>query len=108
MTEPNPIKGRNKRFQTYLHGAVEHFKRGEDDPGMKDFLSSMEELETLVMLDQNSENPKIDFDRLLPMVRGLYFYMQNQDITGITALLEHTLIPLSQEWFEAREDGEPD
>ncbi|HHV31512.1 hypothetical protein [Caproiciproducens sp. LBM24188] len=104
MTEPNLIKKRNARFQKYLHDAVEHFRRGEDDPGMKEFLSSMEELETLVMLDQNSEDPRIDFDQLLPMVRGLYFYMQNQDITGITDLLEYTLIPLSQEWFEGRED----
>lgn len=72
---------------------------------MENFLSSIEELEKLITLDQDSDEPKIDLDRLLPAMRGLYFYMRNQDITGIADLLEYTVYPLSQEWFEEQEES---
>ena len=102
-TEPVLLKTEIKHLQAFLQAAVGHFQIGEDAAGMKDFLSAMEELKRLVEISRNSQ-PQIDLNLLLPSVRRLYFYMKNQDITGITDLLNDTVYPLTEKWIKGRDD----
>lgn len=83
-------------FQT----AAEQFRKCEDAAGLEVLLTAAAELENLVVADQNSPRPRIDLDRLLPAVRQLYFYMQNQDITGLADFLEDTICPMTKEWLK--------
>lgn len=83
-------------FQT----AAERFRKGEDAAGLECFLTATAELESLVEADQILPRPRIGLDRLLPAVRQLHFYMQNQDITGIADFLEDTICPMTQEWLQ--------
>gem|GEM_PF-1179570 len=103
-TELTLLKTEIERLQEFLQATVGHFRIGEDAAGMEDFLSTMEELERAVETNRNSRQPRIDLNQLLPAVRGLYFYMRNQDITGITDLLEYTVFPLTKEWLKGRDD----
>ena len=100
MTKLLLLKERNKQLQKFLSASIAHFRNGEDTDGIEGFLSGMEELERVVEIDQDSQQPKIDMNQLLPLVRELYFYIQNQDITGITDLLEYTVYPLTEEWLK--------
>jgi hypothetical protein len=99
-TEPDLLRAEYQRLQEFLLSAIGHFRRGEDAAGLENFLYALDKLEYVVEADQNTSQPGIDLDRLLPAVRGLYFYMRNQDITGIADLLEDTVYPLTQEWLE--------
>jgi hypothetical protein len=99
-TEQTLIRNENNRLQELLQTAVGHFRSGEDTAGLDSFLSAMEELDVVIEADRKSRQPQINLDQLLPAVRGLYFYMQNQDITGITDLLEYTVYPLTKEWLK--------
>lgn len=99
MTEPTLLREKNERLPKFLHAAIGHFRNGDDIEGMEDFLSAVEELERVVEADQKSARPKIVLEQLLPAVRGLYFYMQNQDIAGIADLLEFTVCPLAEKWL---------
>jgi hypothetical protein len=102
--EPTLHKGRKEPLQEFLRTAIGHFRNGEDATGMEDFLSGMDELKRMVENDWNSQRPNIDMNQLLPATRKLYFFIQNQDITGIADLLEDTLVPLTKEWPERRDD----
>lgn len=99
-TQPALLNRRIRHFLAFLHLAVGYFRIGEDAEGMENFLSAMEELELVVKTDRNSPHPEIDLNLLLPSVRGLYFYMQNQDIAGIADLLEDAVAPLAEEWLK--------
>lgn len=99
-----PIDEEIKRLQEFLRAAVGAFRDGEDSAGMENFLGAVETLEQAVKTDQNSPRPLISLNKLLPAVRGLYFYMKNQDITGITDLLEDTVYPLTEEWLKGCDD----
>ena len=103
-TEPVLLNTEIKRLQALLRVAVSHFQIGEDAAGIKNLLSAMEELERLVEISQNSWQPQIDLNLLLPSVRRLYFYMKNQDITGITDLLNDTVYPLTEKWIKGCDD----
>jgi len=103
-TEPVLLKTEIKHLQALLRAAVSHFQTGEDAAGIKNLSSAMEELERLVEISQNSWQPQIDLNLLLPSVRRLYFYMKNQDITGITDLLNDTVYPLTEKWIKGRDD----
>ena len=100
MTDLLLLKEENEHLQKFLRTAIGHFRNGEDANGIEDFLNGVEELERVVEIDQDSQQPKIDMNQLLPLVRELYFYIQNQDITGITDLLEYTVYPLTEEWLK--------
>jgi len=89
-----------EHLQDFLHAAIGHFRDGEDAAGMEDFLHAVEELERVVEADWNAWQPQIDLIQLLPALRELHFYMQNQDIDGISDLLEYTIFPLTKEWLK--------
>ncbi|MVB09689.1 hypothetical protein CAFE_03540 [Caprobacter fermentans] len=97
-TDPMQPKPEKKRLLKFLEAAVGHFRVGEDNEGMDSFLNAMEELEHAVETDRLSREPQIDLNRLLLPLQRLYLSMRNRDITGLTDLLEDTLIPLTNEW----------
>nr|WP_319488716.1 hypothetical protein [uncultured Caproiciproducens sp.] len=103
-TELTPLKTEIERLQEFLQATVGHFRIGEDAAGMENYLSTMQELERTVETDRNSRQPRIDLNKLLPVVRKLYFFVKNQDITGITDLLEYTVFPLTKEWLKGCDD----
>ncbi|WP_283610658.1 hypothetical protein [Faecalispora anaeroviscerum] len=103
MMEQTPFQKKNELLQELLRAAIEHFRNGEDILGMESFLRGIDELERVVEIDQNSQQPKIEMKQLLPAMRELYFYVQNQDLTGIADLLEDTVFPLISHGFERRD-----
>ncbi|MEA5038657.1 MAG: hypothetical protein VB086_02345 [Clostridiaceae bacterium] len=95
---------REGRIYGVLQTAAEQFRIGEDAAGIKNLLTAAAKLETVIEADQRSQRPRIDLERLLPALKTLLFYMQNQDIAGITDLLEDVLLPLSEGWAKG-DDG---
>lgn len=102
MTEQTLFIMKSKRLRDLMQTTVEQFQKGEDAAGLESLISAAEELENAVENDQKLQRPQIDLSRLLPAVRRLYFYIQNQDITSIVDLLEDTFCPLTEEWLEGR------
>lgn len=100
MAEPTPLRAQSKRLRNFLQTAVAQFQIGDDAAGIENLLAAAAELENLVEADRNSQRPQIDLRRLLPAVRKLHFYIQNQDIAGISDLLEDTFCPLTEEWLK--------
>ncbi|MCI1965847.1 MAG: hypothetical protein LKJ17_06925 [Oscillospiraceae bacterium] len=98
--EPTRLQVLISRLQQYVDSAVRNFRSGDDTQGMRYFLSAVEGLELVIREDRNSQQPKIDLNELLPSVRRLYFYMRNQDIVGITDLLEDTVMPMTARWLK--------
>lgn len=97
---PAVLKNEQEFLQQSLKAAVDHFKIGEDAAGLDSFLSAVKGLELAVEADRNSRQPRIDLNQLLPAMRELSISVRNQDITGITDLLERALYPLTEEWFK--------
>ncbi len=91
---------RSSRLLDSLHSAIEHFRNGEDHSGLNSFLTSVDDLEIMLDTYQCLGKPKIELEKLFPAVQKLYLCMQNQDIIGITDLLEFTLYPLAESWLE--------
>lgn len=89
-----------KNLQECLQAAINNFHVGEDEDGMKSFLSFLEKLECMVEIDWKKPQPQIDLDQLLPVLKKLRFSIKNQDITGITDLLEGTTAPLIQKMLK--------
>ena len=104
MENPASLRAQSKRLLNFLQTAVEKFRNGEDAPGIDSLQTAVAELENLVEIDQSSQRPQVDMSRLLPAVKRLYFYIQNQDITGIADLLEDVFYPLTEELFKGCED----
>lgn len=90
----------SESLRSILQTASTQLRNGEDAEGIEGLLSAVSELEKLVDNDQNSLKPRIDLDRLLPAVKRLYFYIQNQDIAGIADLLEDVFYPMAGEWMK--------
>jgi hypothetical protein len=99
-TERFLLETQGKRFLNLLQTAAGQFRSGEDAEGIDNMLTAAAELETLVETDQSSRQSQIALSRLLPAMRKLYFYIQNQDITGIADFLEDTFCPLTEEWLK--------
>lgn len=80
-----------------LREAVSKFRSGEDAAGIESLFSAMKELENAVEAEKNSLRFQIAVARLLPVMRKLRVYLQNQDIAGIADLLEDALCPAVEE-----------
>lgn len=90
----------NHRFQKSLCASIGLFRNGEHALGMDEFLRSVDDLENVVLLDRCSGKPKIIMKQLIPELQKIYYYMQNQDIVGLTDELEYIVYPMSGEWYE--------
>ena len=99
-TEQTIFAAQSESLCGFLQTASARLRNGEDAEGIEDLLSAMSELEKLVESDQSSLQPQIDMNRLLPAVSTLCFYIKNQDIAGITDLLEDVFFPMAGEWMK--------
>ena len=99
-TEQAMFTALGESLRGFLRTASVQLRRGEDGKGIEDLLSAVSELEKLVENDQNSLQPRIDIQRLLPALRTLCFYIKNKDIAGISDLLEDVLYPMAGKWMK--------
>lgn len=97
QVEHSPLKSNEQNLEFFLQPAVGYFRVGKDCEGIECLSDFLDKFEYLVESDCISQQPKIDLSQLLPILRKLDFYMKNQDITGMTDLLEDSVIPLAQE-----------
>lgn len=104
MAEPALLNAQITHLRDFFYTAFTQFQNSEDSAGIETLLTAATQLENLVETDRNLQQPQINLNRLLPDLRKLYFYIQNQDITGITDLLEYTFYPLTQKWLEGSGD----
>ena len=97
-TQPSKLAMQSERLRSFLQKASMQLRCGEDGEGIESLLSAVSELEKLVEDDQNSLQPQIDLNQLLPAMRTLYCYIKNMDIAGMADLLEDTFCPLTEQW----------
>lgn len=98
--EPAMFIVHSERLRDYLQTASTQLRRGEDAEGIEDLFSALLELEKIVEGDQNSLQPQIELKQLLIVLKTLDSYITNQDITGISDLMEDALYPMACEWMK--------
>lgn len=96
-SDQNLLRVRSKCLLYLLQTADGQFQNGDDAIGIENLLAAIAELEKITETDHNSQQPQIDLSRLLPDMRRLHFYIQNQDITGITDFIEYAFCPMTEE-----------
>ncbi|MFA5676362.1 MAG: hypothetical protein WDA65_07540 [Christensenellales bacterium] len=99
-TETKPAVPESERLRGFLQSASAQLYEGEDKKGIENLLAAVSELEKLVESDQGSPQPRIDLDRLLPLMKTLRDCIKNQDIAGIADLLEDKFYPMAAEWMK--------
>jgi hypothetical protein len=92
------FKKRINRFENALLSAIEHFRKGEDHLGLDNFLNMVDDLEIIIDLHPYCEELKEKIDILVLVFQTLYLCIQNQDVVGLTDILEFKLYPLTKEW----------
>ena len=97
MEETIHIARISKRFNSSLLSSIEHFRKGNDHDGLVSFLNSINDLEILLETNMYLEKPVIELHRIIPIMKDILIHMQNQDITGITDILEFELYPLAKD-----------
>ena len=105
LKEKDLFRNNCMRLKDMLRASVESFQNGEDLGGIEILLSAVDALESIVETDNNLQNPRIELRSLLPALRELYFFIQNQDISGIVDFLQDTLSPIIEAWIKGC-DGE--
>jgi hypothetical protein len=95
----------NTRYQNTLNASIALFREGKDHAGLDALLHSLEDLESLLDTYQCTGEACLAIDKILPVYRKLLEYMRNQDITGMTDLLEFKIYPLSMEQIERCDEG---
>lgn len=78
-----------------LYAAIRHFRSGEDAAGMEELLNAVDELESAAEAEQGFQ--QFQLHQLLPALRELNQFMQNQDIAGMTDWLEYTAVPMTED-----------
>ena len=86
--------------------AIDDFRSGNDRQGLDEFLAAMEDLEMILDMDRYSGTAAFEMHRIQPILEELSALVKNQDIVGITDLLELALYPLAKEMAE--DDGNDD
>ena len=104
MNEEMRLHKINTRYRNTLNASVAFFREGRDHPGLDEFSHCVEDLEILLDIYQCTGKACFEIDKILPVYRKLLECMRNQDITGMTDLLEYQLYPLAME--QAGRSGE--
>lgn len=100
MDELTLFKKRINRFQNSLQRTIELFRKGEDHPGLDSFLSMIDDMEILLEFYPHYEGLQERIESLLTAFQKICLCMQNQDVVGMTDLLEFKLSPLTKEWLK--------
>ena len=95
MTEETRANKINTRYRDAVNASVTLFREGKDHAGLDALLHSVQDLETMIEGYQYTGQTCLPVDTILPVYRKLLECMRNQDITGMTDLLEYELCPLT-------------
>ena len=93
-----------RRLSRTLLSSVEYFRHGDDSAGLDDFICAVTDLEDLLTLYQCAGEPVVRLDSLLTALSAVHACILNQDITGLTDVLEFSVYPHIDEWT-GRFDG---
>lgn len=93
MTALTPLNKTCIRFRNSLLTSIRHFRQGEDNPGLDCFLNCIDDLKSLIELQVYHGEPNIDLKQIVQIFQRMYICMQNQDIIGLTDVLEYSLYP---------------
>lgn len=98
MMATQVLKETSRRLHKTLKSCVSLFREGEDNSGLDALVSSVEDIERILDILECTEETAFETQGMLHACRKLLEYMQNRDVTGMTDLLEFTIIPLSETW----------
>ncbi len=104
MKELTRLYEKNSRFQNSLCSSIECFRNCEDNPGLDNFLNSIDDLESIMDYCQCMGKPEVEIKKMLRYFQKLYIMMQNQDSIGMTDILEFEIYPLSKEWVKGSDE----
>lgn len=85
------------RFHSSLLSTIEDFRMGNDHQGLDGFISMMDDLENILETNRCLGAEELKFDTVLPILQELSKRIKNQDIVGMTDLLEFKLYPIAKE-----------
>ncbi len=94
-----------RRLSRALLSSVEHFRHGDDSAGLDDFISAVNDLEDLLTIYQCAGESAIRLDSLLAALGEVQTCILNQDITGLTDVLEFSVYPHIDEWTGRYDDA---
>lgn len=100
MKVTTPFKKKSERLRRSLLYSIENFRKCNDNTGLDNFLNSIYDLENLLEYQQYSGELRIKIDKILPVSKSLCQHIKNQNIMGITDVLEFELYPLVEELIE--------
>ena len=97
MNELIQFMKNSKRFNSSLLSSIEDFRKGNDHDGLENFLNSIDDLESLLEINIYLEKPAIKLHRIISIIEDILMHMQNQDVIGMTDILEFELYPLAKD-----------
>lgn len=92
------LRETNCRLQNTLRSCVSLFREGKDNLGLDALVGSVEDLECILDILQCTGETDFEPGGTLHACRRLLDCMKNRDVTGVTDVLEFTIIPLSELW----------
>ncbi|HEX2926720.1 MAG TPA: hypothetical protein VHP38_10790 [Ruminiclostridium sp.] len=88
------------RLQNSLLSSIGYFRRCEDSSGLESFLNSIQDIEILLNPGIAYVIPGFILDNIRKSLRHICGLMENQDITGLTDVVEFELYPLVKDILE--------
>lgn len=104
MVEAANINQKITRFENTLLSSIQHFRKGDDQTGFYYFLTSIDDLEILLKHYENMGKPHIEMDSMMTAYKNVHMAIQNQDIIGMTDVLEFEIYPLLEKWVKGSEE----
>lgn len=91
-----------KQLTLLLNEVVKNWRIGNDQKGLQDFIQSIYQIEQIINIQlSNRENNLIKIADLKRVLENFYLLIKNNDVIGITDVIEFQLIPLIQAWEES-------
>jgi hypothetical protein len=88
------------RLQNSLLSTIERFRRCEDSSGLECFLHSLQDMEILFDTGKAYGIPGFILDSIKKSLQSICNLIKNQDITGLTDVIEFELCPLAKAILE--------
>lgn len=97
-----------EHLKVLLIEVVRNWRIGNDQRGLQNFTQSIQQIEKIVnTLLKGIENKVfIRINELKQMLENLHLLIKNNDVIGITDIIEYQLIPLIQAWEEEVKESE--
>lgn len=79
-------------LKVILLETIADFRSGHDISGLNAFFTTIEDIENIILISIYLD--ELEFvDVLLPVARTLHDAVCNEDVTGLTDILEYTFLP---------------